>query len=104
MVFNSNISFSLQYAVTKNIFYTCTGTFASHFEIYIVWFQKISIPPPRRELEIPEGWGGSKAQEIPEGGGGLTVELSSRWFSLIQYRPTAVVVRKLLHTDFSGTF
>ena len=22
-----------------------------------VWFQKISIPPPRRELEIPEGWG-----------------------------------------------
>ena len=69
MVFNSNISFSLQYAVTKNIFYTCTGTFASHFEIYIVWFQKISIPPPRRELEIPEGWGGSKAQEIPEGGG-----------------------------------
>ena len=32
-----------------------------------VWFQKISIPPPRRELEIPEGWGGSMAQEIPEG-------------------------------------
>ena len=35
-----------------------------------VWFQKISIPPPRRELEIPEGWeGGAKAQEIPEGWG-----------------------------------
>ena len=33
-----------------------------HF-IAIVWFQKISIPPPRRELEIPEGWGG--------GGGGV---------------------------------
>ena len=34
----------------------------------IVWFQKISIPPPRRELEIPEGLGGgSMAQEIPEG-------------------------------------
>jgi len=32
-----------------------------------VWFQKISIPPPRRELIIPEGWGGgSKAQENPE--------------------------------------
>ena len=29
----------------------------------IVWFQKISIPPQRRELEIPEGWGG--------GGGGV---------------------------------
>ena len=23
-----------------------------------VWFQKIFIPPPRRELKIPEGWGG----------------------------------------------
>jgi len=22
-----------------------------------VWFQKISIPPPQRELEIPRGWG-----------------------------------------------
>ena len=22
-----------------------------------VWFQKISIPPPWRELEIPEEWG-----------------------------------------------
>ena len=31
-----------------------------------MWFQKISIPPPQRELEIPEGGGGSKAQEIPE--------------------------------------
>jgi len=32
-----------------------------------VLFQKISIPPPRRELEIPKGWGGgSKAQENPE--------------------------------------
>jgi len=22
-----------------------------------VWFQKIPIPPPHREWEIPEGWG-----------------------------------------------
>ena len=37
-----------------------------------VWFQKISLPPPWRELKIPEGWGeGSKAQEnLEEGGGG----------------------------------
>jgi len=27
-------------------------------DLPIVWFQKISIPPPRRELEIPEGWDG----------------------------------------------
>ena len=33
-----------------------------------VWFQKISRPPPQRELEIPGGWGG-QAQEIPEGRG-----------------------------------
>ena len=27
-----------------------------------VWFQKIAIPPPRRELEIPRrwGWGGGE--------------------------------------------
>jgi len=31
-----------------------------------VWFQKISILPPQRELEIPMGVGGSKSQEIPE--------------------------------------
>ena len=30
----------------------------SYMTVQIVWFQKISIPPPRRELEIPEGWGG----------------------------------------------
>jgi len=33
-----------------------------------VRFQKISIAPPGRELEIPEGWG-SKAQENPAGRG-----------------------------------
>jgi len=39
-------------------------------------FQKISIPPPQKELEILKGfwWGGggrmgSKTQEIPEGRG-----------------------------------
>jgi len=37
----------------------------------IVWFQKISIPPPQREIEILEGYGGggegSRAQEFLEG-------------------------------------
>ena len=49
------------------------GTFAWEVKVFlgysIVWFQKISRPPPRRELEIPGGWGGSEAQEIPEGRG-----------------------------------
>ena len=37
---------------------------------HIVWFQKISIPPPRRELEIPEGWGGQRPRKFRRGGGG----------------------------------
>ena len=40
-----------------------------HSQAGNVWFQKISRPPPRRELEIPGGVGGSEAQEIPEGTG-----------------------------------
>ena len=44
--------------------------FTSNYLTLIVWFEKISRPPPRRELEIPGGWGGgSEAQEIPEGRG-----------------------------------
>ena len=35
----------------------------------IVWFQKISIPPPRRELEIPEGWGGQWPRKFQREGG-----------------------------------
>ena len=35
----------------------------------IVRFQKISIPPPRRELEIPEGWGGQWPRKFQRGGG-----------------------------------
>ena len=39
-----------------------------------VWFQKITIPPPRRELEIPEGWGGGGGGQWPrkfQRGGGI---------------------------------
>ena len=67
----------------------CAVTWVSNYTIQlqrfaIVWFQKISIPPPRRELEIPEGWGVQKPRKFQRGGGGggggLTVKLSSRWF------------------------
>ena len=34
-----------------------------------VWFQKISIPLPRRELEIPEGWGDQRPRKFRRGGG-----------------------------------
>ena len=61
----------------------CTYTIADRYDFMVagarplahkkemnnVWFQKISIPPPRRELEIPKGRGGSKTQEIPGGRG-----------------------------------
>ena len=43
----------------------------------IVWFQKISIPPHGRLLEIPRGGGGSKA-EISEGSGGFIGSSFSR--------------------------
>ena len=50
------------HAYPKNFHY-----FLVYKKLVIVWFHKISIPPPPRELEIPEGWGGgSKAQENPE--------------------------------------
>ena len=35
----------------------------------IVWFQKISRPPPVSEILGGVGGGGSEAQEIPEGRG-----------------------------------
>ena len=34
-----------------------------------MWFQKISRPPPWRELEIPGGWGGQRPRKFQEGGG-----------------------------------
>ena len=64
--------------------------------------RKISISPPRREFGILVGWRVQKPRKFQRGGG-LTVKLSSRWFSSIQYRPAAVIVRKLLLTDFGGT-
>ena len=66
----------------------------------IVWFQKISIPPPRRELEIPEGWGGSKAQENPEERGGEQINYFPE--GQLRFIPMKVAdkVRKLLLTEF----
>ena len=42
-----------------------------HRNLFIqnVWFQKISRPPPRRELEIPGGWGGQRPRKFQEEGG-----------------------------------
>ena len=38
-------------------------------EAAIVWFQKISRPPPRRELEIPGEWGGQRPRKFQKGRG-----------------------------------
>ena len=51
----------------------------------IAWFQKISITPLLRELEIPEGWGGVKHPGNSGGEGSWMVTLVSRYPS-IQYR------------------
>jgi len=37
----------------------------------IAWFQKLSIPPPQRELEIPRGWGGGVNGPGNSGGDGV---------------------------------
>ena len=51
-----------------------------------VWFQKISIPPPRRELEIPKGRGGGVVKDPgnSRGKGGCMIDLVSRGL-LIQF-------------------
>ena len=54
--------------------------------LHVVWFQKISIPPPRRELEIPEGWGVQKPRKFQRGG--ANGQLTSRWFSWTQDWPS----------------
>ena len=43
-----------------------------------MWFQKISKPSPRKDLEFPWGCGGggSAAQEIPERKGGWTIKIT----------------------------
>ena len=58
-----------------NNFTQITGiltTYARHMkniENAIVWFQKISIPPPRRELKIPKGKGGQRPRKFQREGG-----------------------------------
>ena len=54
-----------------------SGT-ASRVNASNLWLQKISIPLPRKGLEIPEGWGtggggGSRVQGIPEVRGGVSL-------------------------------
>ena len=50
----------------------------------IVWFQKISIPPPQRELEIPKGKRGGEDPGNSRGEGGCMIDLVSSG-PLIQY-------------------
>ena len=48
-----------------------TGKEIVSFSVVVqnVWFQKISIPPPQRELEIPEGWEVQTPKKFQAGGG-----------------------------------
>jgi len=60
-----------------------------------VWFQKISIPPPWRELEIPRGEGVVKDPRNSGVEGGWTVNLVSRCPS-IQYGIDLAVQKSFL--------
>ena len=46
-------------------------------------FQKISRPPPRRELEIPGRWGGQKPRKFQRGGGWTIKSLSRGQYHFI---------------------
>ena len=66
----------------------------------IVWFQKISRPPPRRELEIPGGWGGRRPRKFQKGGG-LDNKITFQVVNIISI-PTCV--QTLLLTDLEDHF
>ena len=66
-------------------------------EAAIVWFQKISRPPPRRELEIPGEWGGFRGPGNSRRDGGWTIKSLSRGSISFCFRPHRV--RTLLLTD-----
>ena len=74
-IFNINRLFSIDYDRLPSIFIEYRkyrlGTSC------IVWFQKISIPPPRKVTGNSEGEGGSKA-EFSEGSGGFIGRSFSR--------------------------
>ena len=65
-----------------------------------VCFQKISIPPPRRELEIPEGWGGQSPRKFQRGWG-VRGEI---FVQRVGSRSTFFVCQLAPFTYFSGTF
>ena len=63
----------------------------------IVWFQKVSIPPPRRELEIPKGRGGQRPRKFQRGGGLYD------WFSF-QRSFDSIRISKIFSYLLSRTF
>ena len=73
-------------APTKKVFKKYSLHFCSIFISYsIVWFQKISIPSPRRKLEIPEGWGvksPGNSRGVGGGGGGVDSQMN---FQMVQF-------------------
>ena len=68
---NYNVLLCLHYTVNpKFIIHTLVGPLkiAQMIKSLNVWFQKISIPSPRKGLEFPGGGGRSKPQENPDRG------------------------------------
>ena len=59
-------SFHIFVPARENAFFCISSRF---FYVEIVWFPKISRPPPRRELEIPGRWGGQRPRKFQRGGG-----------------------------------
>ena len=81
-------------AKLKNVWLRISKFFAN------VWFQKISRLPPRRELEIPRGWGGQRCRKFQRGGG-LDNKITFRGVNIISF---STRVRTLLLTDLVDQF
>ena len=60
------------YDILIECLHSKSGRFVLAFS-NILWFQKISRPPPRRELEIPGGWG-VRGPGNSRGEGGWTIK------------------------------
>ena len=66
--------------------------------LHNVWFQKISIPPPRRELEIPRGRGGQRPRKFWRGGG---LERSIWFPDALRFNTDSKILSYLLSRSFT---
>ena len=69
--------------MTSQCYHSIITKISMKYQNIIVWFQKISIPPPQGELEIPEGRGAElKTPGKSRGEGSWAINFVSRCSSI----------------------